>query len=316
MTRAGAPALMACMRNEGLHLIEWLAYHRVIGFGEAVIASNDCDDASDTLLDRLASAGEVTHLRNAVPPGTPPQRSGAALCLARLAGGAAEWVAHVDADEFVHVRLGAGRIEDLVAVAPAAHVIALGWRNFGDGGHTAWPGATLPHFTRREGPPRPREAYFKCVFRHRAFAAARAHMPAAPRIPDPVVVNAGGETLDNANLFSDTPRVRFFPVARALRLDLACINHYPVKSPDLFALRRARGRGENTTGHDKYRAGSEWHRRANRNEVEDRAILRHWPATRAEMARLRALPGVAAAEAACIAWAEAARAPTTEAHRA
>ena len=44
-------ALMSCMRNEGIHILEWLAYHRVIGFGPVVICSNDCADGSDRLLD-------------------------------------------------------------------------------------------------------------------------------------------------------------------------------------------------------------------------------------------------------------------------
>jgi hypothetical protein len=53
---------------------------------------------------------------------------------------------------------------------------------------------------------------------------------------------------------------------------------------------------------DKYRSGSKWHRLTNRNEVQDRTILRRWPEVAAELARLRALPGVAQAETACRAW--------------
>ena len=48
-------ALVSCMRNEGIHILEWLAYHKVIGFGPMVICTNDCADGSDTLLDLLAS---------------------------------------------------------------------------------------------------------------------------------------------------------------------------------------------------------------------------------------------------------------------
>jgi hypothetical protein len=298
---------MSSMRDEGAHVLEWLAYHRVIGFPDAVICTNDCSDGSDILLDRLADARLLTHLRNEVPPGTPPQHAAARLAMAHLAEADAGWVLHIDADEFLNVRLGAGHADDLLALADHADCIALAWRNYGDSGHATWPGATLPHFTRREAQPAPDETYIKCLFRRPAFAAAWAHMPAQPT-GQPRLVNAAGEPLAADNLFSDRPRVRFFPVARADRAEThAGINHYGVKSPDLFALKRARGRGENTTGHQKYRLDSEWHRRANRNDVEDRAILRHWPATQAELDRLRALPGVAEAEKTCLAWLDARR---------
>jgi len=301
------PWLMSSMKDEGAHVLEWLAYHRCIGFPRAVICTNDCSDGTDILLDRLAEAGLLAHLRNEVPPDTPPQHTAARLAMAYLAEANADWVLHIDADEFLNVRLGAGHLEDLLALADHADCIALAWRNFGDSGHGTWPGATLPHFTRREAQPAPDETYVKCLFRRPAFAAAWAHMPTRPT-GQPRLVNAAGEPIAADNLFSDRPRVRFFPVARADRAEThAGINHYGVKSPDLFALKRARGRGENTTGHQKYRPGSEWHRRANRNEVEDRAILRHWPATEAELARLRTLPGVAAAESLCLEWLDATR---------
>jgi len=302
MTAGGdRPALMSSMRDEGAHLIEWLAYHRAIGFGAAAICTNDCSDGSDVLLDRLAEAGILVHIRNPVPPGTAPQRSAAPRIMAHLQAGRAPWALHVDADEFLNVHLGAGRVDDLIATAPGADCIAVGWRNFGDCGQTAWPGATLPHFTRREPAPAPNQSYFKCLFRPATFADAFAHMPTRP-LGEPVLVNAAGERLRPDQLHAATPRVRFFPVADALRLDHACINHYGVKSPDVFQMKRARGRGENTTGHEKYRLGSQWHRRANRNDIEDRTILRHWPQTRAEIDRLRALPGVAEVEARCVAW--------------
>ncbi|SLN22971.1 glycosyltransferase family 2 protein [Roseisalinus antarcticus] len=295
------------MRNEGAHLIEWLGYHRAIGFGAAVLCSNDCDDGSDLLLDRLHAAGAVIHIRNAVPPGTPPQHNGTRLALAHLATTPVPWVLHIDADEFLNVHIGAGHVADLIAMAPEAHCIAIGWRNFGDGGHATWPGATLPHFTTREAHPEADDTYFKCLFRPEAFGHAWAHMPNSPRVAAPRLTNAAGEPLKTDNLFSDVPRVRFFPVARAYRPDHACINHYGVKSPDVFTMKRGRGRGENTKGAGKYRLGSEWHRRANRNEVEDRSILRHLSATETEMNRLRALPGVAEAEAMCQTWFDAAR---------
>ena len=54
-------------KNEGAFLLEWIAYHKVIGFSDIVVLSNDCEDGSDELLDQLAENGELIHVRNDGP---------------------------------------------------------------------------------------------------------------------------------------------------------------------------------------------------------------------------------------------------------
>jgi hypothetical protein len=297
--RESPPALMSCMRNEGIHILEWLAYHRVIGFGQIVICSNDCDDGSDDLLDLLARHGRIDHLPNPLSPGEPPQRKGIDRALAHLADSPADWLAHLDSDEFLNVAPGAGPVRDLIARAGDAHVIALPWRLFGDNGHATWPGETLRAFTACEPAPDPATVKFKSLFRHRAFASASDHMPTTPRIETPLAVNTLGEPLSSAPLFGQ-PVARYRPIDAALRGGTV-VNHYAIRSTDSFRMKQARGRGMGPAS-DKYRLNSAWHRRANRNETQDRSILRRWPAVEAELASLRALPGVAAAEAACRDW--------------
>lgn len=292
-------ALMSCMRNEGIHILEWLAYHRVIGFGPIVVCSNDCDDGSDHLLDLLAHHGLIDHLPNPLEPGEPPQRKGIDRALVHLQDSPADWLAHLDADEFLNIAPGAGPVQELIDRAQDAHAIALPWRMFGDNGHQTWPGETLRAFTACEPAADPATVKFKSIFRHRDFASASDHMPTAPRVETPLAVNAAGEPLSSAPLFG-TPVARYLPLDIALRGG-AVVNHYAIRSTDSFRLRQARGRGMGAPWL-KYVPGSMWHRRANRNEVQDRSILRRWPETEAEIARLRALPGVAAAEAACHAW--------------
>jgi len=290
---------MSCMRNEGIHILEWLAYHRTIGFGPVAICSNDCDDGSDRLLDLLAAVGAVDHLRNPLTPGIPPQASGIALVMAHLAESPADWLAHLDSDEFLNIAPGAAPVQDLVARARDAHAIALPWRMFGDNGHATWPGETLPAFTACEAAPDPATVKFKSLFRFRAFAGASDHMPTAPRIETPLAVNSAGEPLSSAALHG-APRARYHPVETAIRGG-AVVNHYGVRSTDVFLLKNHRGRGMGPPS-DKYHLGSKWHRLANRNEARDDSILRRWPEVAAELARLRALPGVAQAEATCRDW--------------
>ena len=58
--------VISTMKDEGPYILEWLAYHRAIGFTDFLIYTNDCSDGTDLLLDRLQHNGIVTHVRNKV----------------------------------------------------------------------------------------------------------------------------------------------------------------------------------------------------------------------------------------------------------
>ena len=47
---------VTCVKNEGPFLLEWIAFHRVIGVTDFLFYSNDCTDATDRLLDQLEDA--------------------------------------------------------------------------------------------------------------------------------------------------------------------------------------------------------------------------------------------------------------------
>ncbi len=292
-------ALMSCMRNEGIHVVEWLAYHRVIGFGPIVICTNDCTDGTDRLLEALAAGGAVDHMPNPVAKDESPQGAGIRRVMAHLQGGAVDWLCHLDSDEFLNIAPGAAPVQAVIARAGDAHAIALPWRSFGDNGHSVWPGYTLPAFTGCEAAMDPELVKFKSIFRLSAFHNASEHMPTDPRVEAPLPVNAAGEPLSPAPLFGP-PRSRYRPIDVAMRGG-AVINHYATRSTDVFLMKNDRGFG---TGQafGKYHLNSVWHRRTNRNARQDRSILRRWAEVETEMARLRALPGVAAAEAASLSW--------------
>jgi hypothetical protein len=292
-------ALVSCMRNEGIHILEWLAYHRVTGFGPVVICTNDCTDGSDRLLDILATQGAVDHLPNPVPDGAPPQAVGILRAMAHLADSPAEWLAHLDADEFLNI--GSGSAADLVAKAGVAHAIAIPWLSFGDNGHANWPGETLQAFTACEAALDEAIVKFKSIFRFRAFEGASEHMPTGPRVNAPMAVNSAGEPLSSTQLLGP-PRSRYRPIDLAMRGG-AVVNHYAIRSTDVFLLKNDRGQGGGKSS-NKYHLNSAWHRRTNRNERQDLSILGRWPEVAAELTRLRTLPGVARAEADCLAWFE------------
>ena len=69
----GRRLLVASVRDEGPWLLEWLAYHRAIGFDDIWVWSNDNTDGSDALLAALDARGIIRHRPNRVPPGSAPQ---------------------------------------------------------------------------------------------------------------------------------------------------------------------------------------------------------------------------------------------------
>lgn len=56
--------IVSMMKNEGPYILEWVAHHLSIGVEHFLIFSNDCDDGTDRILDRLSALGYMTHAPN------------------------------------------------------------------------------------------------------------------------------------------------------------------------------------------------------------------------------------------------------------
>ncbi len=303
MTPAPRHILLSAMKDEGPFVLEFVAHHRVLGFDAIHIASNDCTDGTDLLLDALAAQGVVTHTPNPLVPGDIPQHRGYERIRKAHGVDKADWVMVLDADEFLYVDLGAGRVGDLTALAgPDVDIIALSAMNFGTSPRMEWqPGRVTPQFTRRLPEDDPFNQPVKCLSRgHGRWRKLHNHFPVGYR-GGPVVTYMRGN--GDLHSFPASDRIwdhlRNFPVDRITH-KLAWYNHYPIKSIDSFMMRQRRGRGAAAIGgatqHIRHTEGY-WMRFAGAR-IEDRRILdRYGPETEAEIARLLALPGIAAAQA-------------------
>ncbi len=293
-------AVISCQRNEALWLCEWVAYHRSIGFDRIFVISNDCTDGSDLILDRLEAMGEVIHLRQSPPPGTAPQPAGCALALAHPAMAGVAWALHCDTDEFLNVTCGEGQVGDLLTAVGEADCIAVSWRMFGAQGRRLWPGGgVLDSSPRSESWIRRGRTMQKCLFRPDRFGAVVCHMPKAPVATDVVLKNTAGLPMPNGALFSGRAMRHRQAAAGAFTWQNATLNHYAIRSEDVFLMKNVRGDGM-AIQHAKYRRGSPFWIFADANQVEERSIQRHLPALSARLARYRADPEIARLEAA--AW--------------
>jgi hypothetical protein len=100
-----------------------------------VILSNYCEDGSDEMLYHLLKSGEIIHLRN----NGPYDDRGIQFAALELAGRQkavkeANWIRHLDIDEFLNIHVGDGQISHLITALPEADAIALTWRMFGNNG--------------------------------------------------------------------------------------------------------------------------------------------------------------------------------------
>ncbi|MDP2580181.1 glycosyltransferase family 2 protein [Shimia thalassica] len=282
-------AVFSCMRNEGPFIMEWVAYHHAIGFDTIAVATNNCTDGSDRMLDRLAELGHVIHIDNQLEEGEAPQRAGLRRALAHPDIGTCAWLLHIDADEFLNVTAGEGFVSDLLAVSEDAEAIAILWRSFGHNGLGYWNGGSvLNAFTRAQGRPMKRSIAHKTMFRPDRFGSAIDHMPKEPVSDNPVLINTAGEHVYNRALRNPS-RARYRMGFEACTWENANINHYAIKSQDIFLMKNDRGDGMAAT-RNKYFLNSVFYFRHNRNDVEEKGILRHWPATEAILNEMRSDP--------------------------
>jgi hypothetical protein len=118
------------MRNEGPDILEWVAWHRMMGFDRIIIWSNDCTDKSDLLLDALQQFGWLTHHRHSPASGASVQGDVASHALRDPVIASASWLLWLDADEFMVVHRGNRCLTDMLSAISDADGMEINWLIF------------------------------------------------------------------------------------------------------------------------------------------------------------------------------------------
>ncbi|WP_232830763.1 glycosyltransferase family 2 protein [Tropicimonas sp. IMCC34011] len=300
--------ILSMMKDEGHSVIEWLAYHRELGFDNICVYTNNCNDGTDAMLMRLEALGYCRHFRNDVPEGKKPQPNALSLAEKNPAVMNSDWILTMDADEFLAVKTGDGRIGDLVAALPGGtDAIAITWRFFGSSGLTDWnPGLVTESYT-RAAPDQFKKGWgVKTLFRpfeNMKLGIHRPHMRKAKQIPERAQamlkqswVNGSGQPMPEEFALSGWRSTK-----PTLGYDLAEMNHYAVKSMEAYLLRRMRGNVNNKA--DKYNGA--YFSIFDRNEIEARTAIRHSAAVKRIMGEMLADPELARLHEAALAYHEA-----------
>ena len=270
----GQITVFTTMKNEGPYMLEWIAFHRMLGVDHFLIYTNDCEDGTDDIARRLEALGIATHVENPIHVGGNPQHKMLRRARNHPKVTGAEWLLCMDVDEFWNIRCGDGGFRDAIeAVEEAAgrevDAISFAWKLFGTSGNRTFEDRpVLPEFTSSDSADSyhsSRASGLKTLFRNNGvFTRFGPHRPKGmdeDTIGDVAWSDAGGNLFPAADV-----GWRAWP---GFDHRFGRINHYSVRSLEGFLVKRDRGR----TNHIYVEQAESYWRDMNVNAAEDRTIL-------------------------------------------
>jgi hypothetical protein len=275
--------LVTTVKDEGPNILEWVAYHRMIGFSDIVVFQNDSFDTTARSLRLLDQLGVIRYFDNRFRrPGRNAFQNRAYRRAARLAEFArADWCMALDGDEFLRVNVGQGQVGDLLAAVGEADEVRLNWRVFGSSHLRELDDRIVTErFTLANelSLPARHPMPVKTLFRTDAYGLAGIHLPRRPlREEDRVIVNGSGRRIDAGEV-----TVRGFQVTDPEPYRLAQVNHYMVKDSDSFLMKSARG----SSSHPDRQIALDYWRKRNVNHEADLALAALREAVAEEMRAL------------------------------
>ncbi len=273
--------IVGCMKNEAPYIVEWVAYHRAIGVDNFLIYTNGCEDGTSEILDRLQAMGVLQHRNNDNWQGNSPQQYALDQAQNEEVLKNAEWIIHIDVDEFINVRCGNGTLPDFMARVPDATNVAMTWRMFGHNGVTALNDDFVIDQFDTCAPkycPKPHTAWgFKTMFRNiGAYGKISCHRPnkLTEGFEERVQwVNGSGQDMTREAIRNGWRNSR-----KSVGYDLIQLNHYALRSAESFLIKRQRGRAL----HVDRSIGLNYWIRMDWGDYRDVTIKRNLPRLRAE----------------------------------
>lgn len=277
--------IVGCMKNEAPYIVEWVAYHRAMGVDNFLIYTNDCSDGTSEILDRLQEMGVLQHRNNDDWKGNSPQQYALNQALKEPVIQNADWILHIDVDEFVNVRTGNGTLQDFFDAVPEATNVAMTWRLFGHNNVTRLVDEFVidqfdtcaPKFC-----PKPHTVWgFKTMFKNiGAYEKISCHRPNKlneDKRSDVRWVNGSGRDMTGEAVDNGWRNSK-----KSIGYDLIQLNHYALRSAESYLIKRQRGRAL----HVDRSIGLNYWIRMDWSDFRDVTIKRNLPRLRAEYDRL------------------------------
>jgi hypothetical protein len=277
--------VISTMKNESPYILEWIAHNRAIGFTDFLIFTNDCDDTTDPLLDRLQELGIVTHVVNTVLK-RGPHKSALKWATDHVLRHQCEWVLVCDVDEFITLPQDDSIQDMLDRLGPDTDVVSFPWKIFGNGGVEGFVDKPITaQFTRCEAQPRRGGRQFREIkTMYRRFEAMRHIGLHRPRIKDDWQDRLVWKAPAGDDLSSKMNHGQKWVMNWGNSQEGGFMNHYPLRSLEAYILKKNRGRA-NHVGED---LGQEYWNKWNMNDARDGSLKRGVPGFAAEFEALMA----------------------------
>jgi hypothetical protein len=272
-------AIAAPVRGEAPYLLEWIAYHRVLGIKAFLLGDNtENDDPTAALLQALHQRKIIFRLDWRNRTHFQIEFNAQALAAARLF---ADGIFLIDVDEFLRPAAGLSVVEIAQRWLSDAGIgaVALNWAIFGSSDREQpGDGLVIERFTRRAAQGFP-------INRH-AKAFARVSACAGPAGNPHAVALHTGRYMDTLGREVAWDTTRADPVGLTTKViwDVLRVDHFVVKSRAEFLAKQARG--SPMLPQRRWAGYFEMH---DRNDVVDPIRRELVERTKAEMATLAAL---------------------------
>ena len=221
-------AICAIFKNEAPYILEWLAFHNMIGVDRFVLYDNGSMDGGADLIRGSSFARNATVIDWPRRAGQIPAYQD--FCTDHAAQFA--WVAFIDLDEFIMPATGGSIREILVRRTYADYsAILLQWLVFGPSGHQCpTDGLVIENYIRRLGEGFPASRHVKSLVRGSAVTSAGT---------TPHIINVSGPT---CNTRGET--VLSYAEQPFACHDTMAIHHYFTKSRADWTFKLVRGKAD------------------------------------------------------------------------
>ena len=279
--------IATCMKDEGPFILEWIAWHKSIGIQDFVVFTNDCSDGTDLILDRLEEMGYLRHLPNPALATDSTYFQPIALNYVQhlREWRRADFFISMDVDEFINIRVGDGKMTDLLAATGYFDALSMSELNHGSNSVAAFRDALVTeqfpkHQTETPGKWKALRGVKTIVRLSDKLERARNHRPDF-RLSDEAVIWRDGSARHLTTL-ADDPTLNGIDVRGTY--DLVVLDHFPLRSLDSYLIKMFRG----DVVIKKNRVSQRYWRLRNQNEQATSGFERQQKGFRRELKKLMA----------------------------
>lgn len=224
-------AIVCVVKNEADNIAEWIAFHFGIGAQTILVYDNESVDATRDIVLKFTPKHDVRLIKWNLTS-TNYQRSAFINAASRLKNDF-EWVAFIDADEFIMSENPLSTLSFLRGQPNDVSQVCLNWAVFGSSGHVSKPnGLVIENFNYRSGTSEGINRHVKSIARPGTIISAI----------NPHVFKVNGRTVDvNGNDIEWSNADGIGLISKEPIYTGAWINHYSTKSQEQWLKKLSRG---------------------------------------------------------------------------